>query len=67
MADAAATAADAAPQAPPALAMGDMQAAAPRPPVNGGMVQARKIGATLAGFMVQPGGFQVAAVSMGQF
>jgi uncharacterized protein (DUF1501 family) len=32
-----------------------------------GLEQARKIGATLAGFMVQPGGVQVAAVSIDNF
>jgi uncharacterized protein (DUF1501 family) len=45
------------------------------PPVMGGdkttprqgVPQARKIGATLAGFMVQPGGVQVAAVSIDNF
>jgi uncharacterized protein (DUF1501 family) len=38
-----------------------------QPPRPGGLDQARKIGATLAGFMVQPGGVQVAAVSIDNF
>jgi uncharacterized protein (DUF1501 family) len=38
--------------------------AAPKPPGYG---DARKIGATLAGFMIQPGGVQVAAVSIDGF
>ncbi|HEY5290307.1 MAG TPA: DUF1501 domain-containing protein, partial [Caulobacteraceae bacterium] len=36
-------------------------------PGRQGLDQARKIGATLAGFMVQPGGVQVAAVSIDNF
>jgi len=38
-----------------------------RPVLNQGLAQARKLGATLAGFIVQPGGAQVAAVSMDGF
>lgn len=57
------------PAAPPAH--GDMQSPAPemngrRPPPQG-VSQARRIGATLAGFMVQPDGVQVAAVSIDNF
>jgi uncharacterized protein (DUF1501 family) len=47
----------------PAMA-GEMGKAAP---VRQGVTEARKIGATLAGFMVQPGGVQVAAVSVDNF
>jgi uncharacterized protein (DUF1501 family) len=39
----------------------------PPAPPRQGIDQARKIGATLAGFMVQPGGVQVAAVSIDNF
>ncbi|HEY1559484.1 MAG TPA: DUF1501 domain-containing protein [Caulobacteraceae bacterium] len=39
----------------------------PATPPRQGLDQARKIGATLAGFMVQPGGVQVAAVSIDNF
>ncbi len=39
----------------------------PPTPPRQGVDQARKIGATLAGFMVQPGGVQVAAVSIDNF
>jgi uncharacterized protein (DUF1501 family) len=39
----------------------------PAPAQRQGLDQARKIGATLAGFMVQPGGVQVAAVSIDNF
>ena len=38
-----------------------------RPVLNQGLPQARKLGATLAGFIVQPGGAQVAAVSIDGF
>lgn len=47
----------------PAMA-GEMNRAAP---ARQGVDAARKIGATLAGFMVQPGGVQVAAVSIDNF
>lgn len=43
-----------------------MGGAAPAKP-NQGLVQVGKIGATLAGFMAQPGGFQIAAVSIDNF
>jgi uncharacterized protein (DUF1501 family) len=42
-------------------------AGAPTTPPRQGVDQARRIGATLAGFMVQPGGVQVAAVSIDNF
>jgi uncharacterized protein (DUF1501 family) len=75
LADAAATsaaiqAADAPPMAPNQAMTGQtmMGQATPPPPATAqGLVQAEKIGATLAGFMVQPGGFQVAAVSIDNF
>ncbi|MHB8528691.1 MAG: DUF1501 domain-containing protein [Caulobacteraceae bacterium] len=38
-----------------------------RPLLRAGLPQARKLGATLAGFMIQPGGAQVAAVSVDGF
>ena len=38
-----------------------------RPVLARGLPQARKLGATLAGFMVQPGGEQIAAVSIDGF
>ncbi|HWD67260.1 MAG TPA: DUF1501 domain-containing protein [Caulobacteraceae bacterium] len=61
-----------------AMSDGDMAQGSPtpvpsspaRPPVTPprqGLDQARKIGATLAGFMMQPGGVQVAAVSIDNF
>jgi uncharacterized protein (DUF1501 family) len=57
-----------------AAAMGDtapgMNAMAPGaapPPHRQGPAQARQLGATLAGFMTQPGGAQVAAVEMDAF
>ena len=48
---------------PPAM----MDGAPPRPAPPQGLAAASKIGATLAGFMVQPGGFQIAAVSIDNF
>jgi len=57
---------------PPAPAPNSMQTPGPGPdrPTPGlsqGLSQARRIGADLAGFMVQPAGFQVAAVSLDNF
>jgi uncharacterized protein (DUF1501 family) len=46
-----------------AAASAAMQSANPAP----GLLQAARIGADLAGFMVQPGGFQIAAVSIDNF
>jgi len=65
MADAAQTSAAMSP--PPAPAMQAATNTPYQPPRAGGLDQARKIGATLAGFMVQPGGVQVAAVSIDNF
>jgi uncharacterized protein (DUF1501 family) len=53
-----------------AMADAAMTGAAPAatsPPARPGLAQASKMGATLAGFMVQPAGVQVAAVSMDNF
>jgi uncharacterized protein (DUF1501 family) len=52
---------------PPAPSMQTTMNTPYQPPRPGGLDQARKIGATLAGFMVQPGGVQVAAVSIDNF
>ena len=73
MADAAQT--SEATNAPPPPVMGSATQPSMRTAMNtpaqatrpGGLDQARKIGATLAGFMVQPGGMQVAAVSIDNF
>jgi uncharacterized protein (DUF1501 family) len=48
-----------------APAMGGERAA--RPLIRQGLAQARTLGATLAGFMIQPGGESVAAVSIDNF
>jgi len=63
--------AGAAPTAEPAMASQppsmDAGGAALRPVLRQGLPQARQLGATLAGFMIQPGGPQVAAVSVDGF
>jgi uncharacterized protein (DUF1501 family) len=69
MSQASASAMASPPMASPPMGGATMGAAPPtaQPLLKPGLAQARTLGATLAGFMIQPGGAQVAAVSLDNF